>query len=384
MKRMPRHAVYAAAAAALALALAGCSGPAGASKDYLKMSWQDIVKEAKKEKEVVFDCWWGEEYWKEAAAGFEKKYGIKAKVVMGENGIDKILAEKDSAKGSIDVYVMGGASVKTSMEAGVWYGPILSAIPDGDKLDPRLGKIQEGVETKGYLVPLYRNQTGLLYDPAKVSKPPQTWKELEEFIDANPKRFGFCDPNKGGSGQALVQAVIANVCGGLDKYAGDAALVPEKVANWNQAWKWINDRKAKVTITVSNNDSLSRLNQGELSLIVAWDDDTQIALKKGELFKSARMYIPSFGLPGGGDTMGLVKNATHKAAGLLLVSYLVEKESQLKMNEMIGSYLARTDVQTPSVILAEGDRQANGVAWVPAPYKALFSSDFTKNVLMAK
>jgi ABC-type glycerol-3-phosphate transport system substrate-binding protein len=69
----------------LALILPACGGAppaATTTKDYLNMSWDQIVEEAKAEKELVFYMWWGEEYWKTAAQKFEEKYGIKANVVI--------------------------------------------------------------------------------------------------------------------------------------------------------------------------------------------------------------------------------------------------------------------------------------------------------------
>ena len=136
------------------------------------------------------------------------------------------------------------------------------------------------------------------------------------------------------------------------------------------------------TYTTSNNDSLSRVNSGEFWMTVAWDDDTQVNLKKGSLFKDAVLYIPKFGLAGGGDCAGVLKNAKHKAAGLLFLSFLTQPDQQLLMNERIGSYLARTDVSGKMQLLPEEQRQKYGVAWIPAPYKRAFIDQFVKNVLM--
>ncbi len=373
--------------------LAACAGtqpipaaPAPAqptpATDVLNMSWDQIVEQAKAEKNVVFYAWWGEEYWKEAARLFKEKYGIDAQVVIGDNVVDKLLAEKDKPVGTIDVQLIGGANVKTSMDAGIWYGPIFNKMPSAAQLDQKLASYQEGVETGGHLVPIYRNQTGLLYDPDRVSDPPQTWEELVAWIDANPKGFAFSDPNKGGTGQAFVQTVIANLAGGLDQYKGDTDVVPEKVADWGKVWDWFKTNLPKLDVTTSNNESLDHLNQGAAALIVAWDDDTLVALNKGTLFKRAKMYIPEMGLPGGGDTAGIPKNAPHKAAGLLFLDFLTSLEMQKLMNETIGSYPARTDITDIQQLLTEEQRQKYGTPWVPAAYKKLFSEEFTKQVLI--
>jgi putative spermidine/putrescine transport system substrate-binding protein len=142
------------------------------------------------------------------------------------------------------------------------------------------------------------------------------------------------------------------------------------------------EEEGLVTITGSNNESLTRLNEGEVSLAVAWDDDTFIAFKKGMMMKQAKLYIPELGLPGGGDTAGVLKNAKNKAAALLFLAYLIEPEMQVQMNDTIGSYLARTDVTGKEAILSEEERQKYGMAWVPAPYKNHFIQEFVKQVLM--
>ncbi len=368
----------------LALLLPACGGakPAGTAKDYLNMSWDQLVQEAKAEKEVVFYMWWGEEFWKTAAQKFEEKYGIKATVVIGDNNVDKLLAEKDNPVGTIDAQAFGGPYVKTIIDAGLLYGPILPKMPSVANLDAKLGSYQEGVETKGYLVPLYRNQTGFVYDPDKISNPPQTWDDLVKFIQDNPKQFAFCDPNKGGTGQAMLFTVVNNLTGGIDQYQADKELDQEKVKKWSAVWDWFNANKDNYMLTASNNESLDLLNQGAVSLIIGWDDDTQIAFSKGTIFKRAKMYVPQMGLPGGGDSVGVLKNAPHKAAAMLFIDFLTSAEMQVEMNKMIGTYLARTDVTADNALIPEEQRQKYGMAWYPAPYKAYGNDMFTKEVLM--
>jgi len=352
--------------------------------DLQTATWDQIVAAAKSEGEVTFYAWYFPDYFKEAGIDFEKKYGIKANVIIGDQtaNFNKAIAEKDQPVGTIDVMIVGGQWVKTTMDLNLFYGPLKNIIPEADKLSPSLWEVQEGVLTKGYLAPFHRNQTGILYDPEQVKNPPQTWEELEAWIDANPKKFGFNDPSKGGSGQSFVHTVIAYTTGGLDKYKGDTDLVPEKVANWDKAWKWFQDRKDKLTITVSNNDSIIRMNGGEISMTVAWDDNVSDMMAKGNLFKRAKMYIPKFGLAGGGDTMGVLKNAPHKAAALLWIAHITSKEQQIKKFQMVKAYPARTDLTIEGTLLTEEDRMNNAIPWFPAPYKSHMISEFVKNVMM--
>lgn len=352
--------------------------------DLQKASWDEIVAAAKEEGQVTFYAWYFPDYFKEAAQDFEKQYGIKVNLIIGDStaNFNKAISEKDRAVGTIDVMIVGGQWVKTSMDLGLFTGPMKNVIPDADKLAPSLWEVQEGVLTKGYLTPFHRNQTGILYDPERVSNPPQTWAELEAWIDANPKKFGFNDPSKGGSGQSFVHTLIKETTGGLDKYKGDTDVVPEKVANWNLAWKWVNDREDKLTFTVSNNDSIIRINDGEMAMTFGWDDNVKDMMNKGNIFARAKMYIPKMGAAGGGDTMGLLKNAPNKAAGALFIYHITTKEQQLKKFEMVGAYPARTDIALEGTLLTEEDRANNAIAWFPAPYKSFMISEFVKNVLM--
>lgn len=357
--------------------------PSPAAEDYLKAPWDQVVAAAKKEGELTFYAWWGEEFWRKAAQEFGDKYGIKVTVVTGDRTatIGKVVSEAPSATGTIDALLVGGVELKSLLDAKALYGPLVGVIPDSDKVDQKLAKVQEGYATGGVLLPVYRNQTGFVYDPDKLPDPPQSWAEFTQWLDANPGQFAFNDPSKGGSGQAFVQSAIVNILGDEQKYAGDTELDQAKVADWGKVWDWFNANEAKFTITSSNNDSIDRVNQGEVVMAAAWDDDTAVSLAKGTLFKRAKLYIPEFGMPGGGDSLGIPANAPHKAAALLFVAYLIQPDVQKQLNETIGSYLARTDVAGENALIPEEQRQKNGRAWLPGAYKGYFIQEFVAEVL---
>jgi putative spermidine/putrescine transport system substrate-binding protein len=368
---------------AMALAVAVAPGVGAAQDDLLSAPWDKIVEQAKAEGELTFYAWWGEEFWRDAAKGFEAEYGIKANVFTGDRmaNIGKVVAEASSETGTIDALLVGGVELKSLLDAKALYGPLAPAIPDSDKLDPKLSKMQEGYATDGYLVPVYRNQTGFLYDPEKVPTPPQTWDEFTAWLDQNPGQFAFNDPSKGGSGQAFVQAAIVNMLGDEARYEGATELDESKIADWPKVWAWFNANEDKFTITASNNDSIDRVNQGEVMMAAAWDDDTAVSLAKGTLFKRAKLYIPALGMPGGGDSLGIPANAPHKAAAILFVAYLVRPDVQKQLNATIGSYLARTDISGEAALIPEEQRQQNGKPWLPGVYKGHFIQEFVSEVL---
>ena len=193
---------------ALAAAVGLAAATQASAAELSSMSWDDIVAQAKQEGEVTFFSWWGEEWWRTAAKQFQDQTGIKVNVIIGETDatVNKMLAEKDRDPGTIDVLHFGGAATKTVMDAKLLMPGIQDIVPNQAKLDPKLSAEQEGVNVKGYVIPVYRNQTGLLYNPDRVANPPQSWDDFVAFIDGNPGEFAFTNPTKGGSGQAMVQA----------------------------------------------------------------------------------------------------------------------------------------------------------------------------------
>jgi putative spermidine/putrescine transport system substrate-binding protein len=368
-------------APASASSAAVSSSAAPVEKTLAEESWDEITAKAKTQS-LVFYHWWGEDFWPKICADFKTKYGIEVSYASGDQSAstDKMVAEKDQPKASIDLVAVGGTGVLTTMNAKVFVPNICSMLPDTSKLTQGLMKTQEGVTTDGTLIPLYRNQTGMIYNPEKVTAAPQTWAELEAFIDANPKRFGICPPEAGGTGQAFVQTAIGTLTGGYDQYMGDATADASKVAKWETVWKWFNDRKDKIVITKSNADSAARLNQGELWLTVLWSDDTFISMSKGELSKSFVFYIPKMGLPGGGDTMGIAANSQNKELALFFANYLVSEEVQQKMSAELNTIPALTDMVVKDTVI-KNEEMVNSTAWIPSCYKTEFIKLFTEKVL---
>jgi len=352
-------------------------------EDLLQMSWAQIEEHAVAEGGLTFWVWHNEIGFRELTNAFSERFGISVDLLVSEKTAGEMMAiaEAGSAVGSLDVMTVGGEFVIAAMGAELFSGPVLDKMEESRYLDYALRVMQEGLEHHGYVVPVYLNQTGLLFNPQQVDNPPQTWEELEAWIDANPRRFGFSTAAGGGTGQAMVQSVIEFTTGGLDQYHGHTEVDENLRAGWDATWNWFNERDDRVTITTSNIDSISRLNQGELHMVVAWNDQAYNLINQGELFSDAVLYVPGFGMVGGGDTMGLLANAPNPAAGLLFLNWITSAEGQSVMVEVMQNFPAHTGVPTAHTLLEPEDMQ-NRVSWIPAVYKSAFIEDFTRYVLM--
>lgn len=351
----------------------------------LNQPWDKIVEQAKAEGSLSLWVWSDEDLWRQIAGDFEAQYGIPVSIMISDKNtvLNKVLSEKDGKKGSIDVMGLPGDIINTMMEADVLYGKILDVMPNKDLLDPILSDCNEGVKSNHTWVPVWRGYTAMLYNPAMVDESalPQTWEQLEQWIDENPKKLAFCLPEKGGSGQSFMQAVITNTTGGIEQYMEDTAVDESKTAQWGTVWDWINSRKDKLLFTNSNSDSLTRINQGEAAMTVAWDSNASSTIAAGELLSEVKLYIPEFGLASGGDVQTVLKNAPHPAAGLLWLDFMTTDKGQQTVMDRLHNYSVRTDLHFDGTLLSSDDLK-NAVEWLPAVYKSYYIDEFTKNVLM--
>jgi len=378
----------------MVLSLAACGGGSGGGggasadaptfEDLMGMSWAEIEEAAVAEGEVVFWTWHNEIGFRELVGHFEDRFGIDVDLVVSEKASGEMMAiaEAGGAAGSLDVMLIGGEFIVDAYHGGLLHGPIAPMMEAYNDLAPGLRARQEGVEHGGYAVPVYLNQTGLLINPNNVTERIQTWAELEAWIDANPSRFGFSIPSGGGTGQSFVLSVIDHAGVGLDAYYGDIELDEAKVEAWHDnVWPWFNDRLDRLAVTTSNIDSITRLNQGELDVVVAWNDQAYNQIAQGELFTHAEFYVPQFGMVGGGDTIGLLANAQNPAAGLLFINWITSYEGQTLMADILANFPANTRVDAPHTLLDPADF-AYSTDWTPAVYKAQFIEDFTRFVMM--
>ena len=180
--------------------------------------------------------------------------------------------------------------------------------------------------------------------------------ELTAYIQANPLQFAFNDLRKGGAGNALVQAAIRSTVSQADIEAH----------NFGAAWDWLNTYKDMYGFTSSNADSLTRLSGGEFTIVSAWEDHLASLQKAGEVDKRLKFYIPKFGMPGGGNVVGVPTNAAHKAAALVFISWLTSAKAQIMLANEMGTAPVNADAvgQGNSTVTAE--ERSYSVEWFPA------------------
>lgn len=303
------------------------------AQDLSQKSWAEIEAQAKQEGQVVVSIWYLQPQFRAFVKQFEEEYGIKVRIPEGthEGNVNKLIAEKSLEKGKMDVVAIGGDMFPTVQKAGVIEK--LNYLPNFEQGNHFLQGVAFGDEGIGY----WGNQTGLAYDPQRISEEqlPQTWEDMQKYLENHPKKFAYADPNGGSSGKAFIERALYYISGEYDYKHHPANS--EQMKNWTKTWDWFVANKDKMTRTSSNADSLTRLNDGELDLVSAWQDHVFSMQKQGAITPRLKFYMPKFGMPAGGNLFVVAKNSKNPAASLVFVNWMVSPEVQQKLSESFGS-----------------------------------------------
>ncbi|WP_325895341.1 extracellular solute-binding protein [Grimontia sp. NTOU-MAR1] len=343
--------------------------------DITTMSWDDIEQQAKKEGKVTFAVWYLQPAFREYVKTFEDETGIKVYIPEGtfDGNTTKLLAETKRKKGSMDVVAIGASKLKLFDAPSQFVN--FNVLPDYAKLNTRL----QGIESNGYAVGFWGNQTGLAYDPTRIDETalPQSFEELTAYIQANPKSFGVNDPNGGGGGGRFIQSTLQHFA--PSDYTQEASEAVMK--DWSRAWKWFHDNRNNMIITASNADSLTRINDGEIVIAPAWEDHLAGLQKRGAIAERIKFYIPEFGMSGGGNFVVVPKNAKNLAASVYFVDWLTSPKTQSGLNAKFGSAPQHPDANAEAALVNASMRQ-NSTDSFGEEYDVESRKRFTREVLM--
>ncbi|MFQ5812506.1 MAG: extracellular solute-binding protein [Anaerolineae bacterium] len=362
----------------LALLAAGC----GAGE--VPKEWSKLEEKARGQGSITLYVFKYEDYFRTVAESFEKETGVQVTVVSGsaEGTYQKLAAEKEG-RGTVDLWLLSAPQVQPAVEGGLLYGPLMERLPNAENVHPFDAQYAEGFEHGGYVAPAWRNQAVFAYDSQFVAEPPASLADLERWVQANPRRFTYCDPARGGSGQAFVNSALYWLTGEPQRYFGhfDQAIVDEE---WPRLWAWLRDIGPYVVYAAGNDDALEKLARGEVWIAATWEEMFLQWHADGRLSVSVRAYVPESGLPGGADFLGVPANASNKAAALLFMNYLLTQESQNILMDVLRMRPVRTDVPIPEslaqLMIPREEFERYRLPWPHPGYKREYKARWAEEV----
>jgi len=350
---------------------------AAAASDLDNMSWDDIVTQAKAEGELTWYVWYLQDDLRRAVKSFEDEYGIKVTIPEGTaaGNAEKLMAERNRDTGDIDVFAWGYNDFET-VDLAATFSPLEMLPEDG-------GRVSElvGIDGSGFVLAYWGNQTGIAYDPAKVSEDnlPQNPDEFAAFWSTNPEKFGF-NYEKGGSGPSFYQNTLRNLTG-VD--FSDGEVTDEKLAKVAEGYDFFKENAENYVITASNADSIVRVSDGELWMVPAWEDHLAGLQKRGEVRSEIKFYIPEMGMNGGGNGVAIPKNAPHPAAAAVFVNWLTSADTQTMFNRDFGTAPMHAEADDSNA-LVPNDQRANRQAWAAQPFRKAVEESFIENVILER
>ena len=310
--------------------------------DYTKQSWKEIEKEANGQT-VNLLMWQGDtyinKYMKEYVTPLLKsKFNINLEIApsQGNQIVAVLMAEEDAHTeySNIDMCWINGETFYQLRQINALYGPFVNGLPNAEYINFNSPFIQYDFQkpVEGMECPWGNVQMCLIYNSNKISSPPANRTSLEAFVKANPGKFTFTTDF---TGLTFLKCLLIDMAGGKDTLGG--AFDEDKYKKYSALlWEYINRIKPyfwKEGKTFPN--AVAAMHQmfanGELYITMSNNDgevDNKVA--QGIFPSFAKAYVLDAGTIQNSHYMGIIKNASHKAASLVVANFLISPQAQLE------------------------------------------------------
>ena len=309
------------------------------------LSWDEAVKTAKGQT-VDWYMWGGSPAVNRYVNGFlaknlKEKYGITLRQVPVKDiaeVVSKLVVEKQAGKksgGNVDLMWINGENFRTCKSNNLLYGPFADVLPNikyVDRTNPAVAN-DFGTPVDNMESPWGSSQVVMIYDSARISRPPQSIPALIEWIHSNPGRFTYPAPPDF-TGSVFIRHFFYNASGSVDKWqekytdedlqqAADATytqLLELKPFLWQKGATYPESPVRMNTLFADGVIDFSfSYHQGEASRNIL----------DGLFPESVRTYVFEEGTIGNTHFVTIPYNAKDKAAAMVVANYLLSPEAQL-------------------------------------------------------
>jgi putative spermidine/putrescine transport system substrate-binding protein len=310
------------------------------------LPWEQVVELAKGSIVNLF-MWGGDDNINRYIVGFvaeqiKAEYNITLRqtpLADTAEAVNKLLGEKTANKqmgGSIDLVWINGENFRTMRQGGLLYGPWAQQLPNTDLIpwdDPSIAK-DFGYPVDGYEAPWGRAQFVLIYDSARVPKPPQSFAELLEWAKGHPGRFTYPAPPDF-TGSAFVRHAFYKLGNGYENFAGSfSKQTYDKAAPI--VWDYFNELKQyQWRGGATFPQSIDQLNQlfanGEVDLSMSYNPAfASGAIERGTFAPTTRTYLLEGGTIANTHYLAIPFNASSKAGAMVVANFMQSPAAQIE------------------------------------------------------
>ncbi len=321
-------------------------------------NWEEIVGAARGQK-VYFNAWAGDPQTNAFIARIGdlalKRHGVtveQVKLKETAEAVTRVVAEKTAGRnsgGSVDLIWINGRNFLTMKDKGLLFGPFAEKLPNWRYVDTERkpsNLVDFTVPVEGHAVPWRMAQVVFLYDQARTPPAtlPRSVPALLEWAKANPGRLTHPTVRDFLGATLLKQALYELTPNPevLQFPAADENFTKATAPLW--AWYdavrphlWRAGREFPATGTTQ----IQLLNDGEISLAISFNPaDAAVAIGKGTLPESARVYVLDKGTIGNTSFVAIPYNAANKEGAMVVANLLLEPEVQALAQDpkWIGSF----------------------------------------------
>lgn len=340
--------------------LVSCSNEERMKVSELK-NWEDVLQKGKG-KEVTILMWGGNESINSymdtfVAENLKEMYDITLKRVPmnASDYLAKLINEKKNnlEVGTADLVWINAENFKTAKEGKLLSEPFTHLLNNLDKYYDKKSKdliFDSGISIDNNEAIWGRAQLVLSYDEKQIKNPPQSYKELLEFVKLYPGKFTYPMIPDDFVGVAFVRNAYYELTGEKDIFLEDMTkdefiTLSEPVMDYFKELSSYLWEEGKVyPASQAKVDDLFK--NGEVYITLGFEiGKTSGLIKSGVYPESVKTYVFKTGTIGNSHYLAIPYNSPQTAAALLVIDFLESPEAQIeKMNPEIWGDMPAFDV----------------------------------------
>ncbi len=333
----------------LAATLLSCGSEAKKNDEGLKTAdWETITADTKG-KTVNFMMWQGSPVINKYINNYviptvKEKYDINLQISGGQGPeiVQLAMGERQAGieKGQVDMVWINGETFFQLKKINALWGPFVSQLPNSEyvNFDDPFISIDFQQPVNGMEAPWSMGQFAMVYESSKVDTPPASLTELEDYIKKYPGTFTISNDF---TGMTLMKSFLAELGGSPTSLDGD--FDSEKYEQLSgKLWDWINTNKKyfwKEGTTFPKEQSImSQLfANGELYISYGFSEGgIEERVTSGLYPTTTKGYPWKNGTIKNANYLGILSNATEKAAAMQVINFMMSPEAQFEKSNADG------------------------------------------------